>query len=204
MPGQGLDAVIVVEGLSERFGNVEAVAALDFQVARGTTTPLLGANGAGRTTTISMLLRLLLPTRGRITILGEDMLRHRYRVLPRTNFTSPYADLPHRITVRKNLIVFGRLYGVHPVKRRVARVAAALLAAILVAAGRAKSVRNYERGRVHRALSTTRRVRSVVARRGTGRTDGTSPLAIPCEKSTISCTSLHVLDRSASLPTWAA
>ena len=114
---------ILVEGLSKRFGAVEAVRRLDFAVPCGATTALLGANGAGKTTTISMLLGLLLPTSGRITILGEDMLRHRYRVLPRMNFTSPYVDLPHRLTVRENLIVFGRLYGVPAVKRRVARVA---------------------------------------------------------------------------------
>jgi ABC-2 type transport system ATP-binding protein len=54
---------------------------------------------------------LLLPTAGHIRIFGEDMLRHRYRVLPRMNFSSPYVDLPHRLTVRENLTVYGRLYG---------------------------------------------------------------------------------------------
>jgi ABC-2 type transport system ATP-binding protein len=71
----------------------------------------LGGNGAGKTTTLSMLLGLLLPTAGHIRIFGEDMLRHRYRVLPRMNFSSPYVDLPHRLTVRENLTVYGRLYG---------------------------------------------------------------------------------------------
>ena len=117
------DPVIEVEGLAKSFGGVPAVAGLTFSVARGSTTALLGANGAGKTTTLSMLLGLLLPSSGRIRVLGEDMLRHRYRVLPRMNFTSPYVDLPHRLTVAQNLIVYGRLYGIRNIKARVARIA---------------------------------------------------------------------------------
>ena len=78
----------------------------------GSTTALLGANGAGKTTTIAMLLGLLAPSAGRIEVLGEDMLRHRYRVLGRINFSSPYVDLPLRLTVRQNLLVYADLYGV--------------------------------------------------------------------------------------------
>ena len=117
------DAVIEVEGLAKSFGGVPAVSGLTFSVIRGSTTALLGANGAGKTTTLSMLLGLLLPSSGRIRVLGEDMLRHRYRVLPRMNFTSPYVDLPHRLTVAQNLIVYGRLYGIRNIKARVARIA---------------------------------------------------------------------------------
>jgi ABC-2 type transport system ATP-binding protein len=102
---------------------VVAVERLDFQVERGSTAALLGANGAGKSTTLAMLLGLLLPTTGRITVLGEDIRAHRYRVLPRMNFTSPYVDLPHRLSVRENLLVFGRLYGVPRVRRRVEQVA---------------------------------------------------------------------------------
>lgn len=59
-------------------------------------------------------------------MLGEDMLRNRHRVLPRVNFSSPYVDLPHRLTVRENLVVYGHLYGLRDVARRVAKVAADL------------------------------------------------------------------------------
>ena len=113
------DPAIVVEDLSKRFGEVLAVDRLDFDVKRGSVTALLGGNGAGKTTTISMLLGLLLPSGGRITVLGEDMVRHRYRVLPRMNFSSPYVDLPHRLTVRENLAVYGHLYGLARVNERV-------------------------------------------------------------------------------------
>jgi ABC-2 type transport system ATP-binding protein len=112
--------VVEVSGLTKRFGKVEAVRDISFTVARGSTTALLGGNGAGKTTTISTLLGVLLPTSGRIVVLGEDIARHRYRVLPRMNFTSPYVDLPRKLTVTENLMVFARLYGVARPRRRIA------------------------------------------------------------------------------------
>src|SRR6185437_5977101 len=115
--------VIHVSALTKRFGETLAVDAVDFDVPAGATAALLGGNGAGKTTTLSMLLGLLLPTAGQISIFGEDMLRHRYRVLPRMNFSSPYVDLPHRLTVRQNLVVYGRLYGIAHLGERIATLA---------------------------------------------------------------------------------
>jgi ABC-2 type transport system ATP-binding protein len=106
------DSVIKVEGLTKRFGDVVAVDRVSFAVERGVTTGLLGGNGAGKTTTLGMLLGLIVPSAGAIEILGEDMLRHRHRVLPRLNFSSPYVDFPNRLKVRENLMVFAQLYGV--------------------------------------------------------------------------------------------
>ena len=117
------DAVIKVADLTRRFGDVTAVDGVDFTVPAGSVTALLGSNGAGKTTTISMLLGLLLPTRGTVVVLGEDMLRHRHRVLPRLNFSSPYVDLPRRLTGRENLVVYARLYGVRDVAGTIARLA---------------------------------------------------------------------------------
>ena len=116
-------AAIVVAGLSKHYGPVEAVRDVSFSVRAGTTTALLGGNGAGKTTTLSMLLGVLTPTAGAITVLGCDMLRDRYRVLPRMNFTSPYVDLPKRLTVRENLAVFADLYGVAAPRARIADLA---------------------------------------------------------------------------------
>ena len=116
-------AVIEVRALRKSYRRVEAVKGIDFDVRRGTTTALLGGNGAGKTTTLSMLLGVLTPTAGTIRILGEDMLRHRYRVLPRINFTSPYVDLPKRLTVGENLRVYARLYGVPAPRARVEELA---------------------------------------------------------------------------------
>jgi ABC-2 type transport system ATP-binding protein len=87
---------IRVENLSKRYGDVVAVDDLSFEVAAGSTTALLGANGAGKTSTIAMILGLLAASAGRITVLGEEIPRHRSRVLGRMNFSSPYVDLPSR------------------------------------------------------------------------------------------------------------
>jgi len=84
---------------------------------------LLGGNGAGKTTTIAMLLGLLEPTAGDIHVLGIDMRRRRYSALPRMNFSSPYVNLPHRLTVRQNLVFYGRLYGVKDLAGRVEEIA---------------------------------------------------------------------------------
>src|SRR5262249_58148441 len=100
-----------------------AVDGLSFAVGRGAPAALLGGNGAGKTTTLSILLGLLLPTAGRVRVLGEDMLRHRYRVLPRMNFSSPFVDLPHRLTVRQNLLIYARLYGLPRRRERIERLA---------------------------------------------------------------------------------
>jgi ABC-2 type transport system ATP-binding protein len=115
--------VIEVTGLVKRYGRTVAVGGLDFTVEAGATAALLGGNGAGKTTTLAMLLGLVVPTAGAIRVLGEDMLRHRYRVLPSMNFSSPYLDLPHRLTVRQNLWVYGKLYGVADLAARIARLA---------------------------------------------------------------------------------
>src|SRR5947208_11928865 len=116
-------AAIVVRDLVKRYDSVLAVDGISFAVRRGTTTALLGGNGAGKTTTLSMLLGVLTPTSGAITVLGVDMLKLRYQVLPRMNFTSPYVDLPKRLTVRENLRVFADLYGVMNPRDRIAELA---------------------------------------------------------------------------------
>ncbi len=117
-------AAIVVAGLRKTYRHVEALRGVSFTVRSGTTTALLGGNGAGKTTTLSMLLGVLTPTAGSIHVLGCDMLVHRHRMLPRMNFTSPYVDLPKRLTVVENLRVFADLYGLRHPRQRIDAVAA--------------------------------------------------------------------------------
>lgn len=114
---------IRVCGLTKRYAGVTAVDAIDFCVEAGSVTALLGGNGAGKTTTIAMIMGLLLPTSGRIEVLGHDMLTARYAVLARMNFESPYVEMPLRLSVRQNLEVFARLYGVRERAARIAELA---------------------------------------------------------------------------------
>src|SRR5438105_6824677 len=114
---------VKVDNLVKRYPTAVAVDGVSFAVRRGVTAALLGGNGAGKTTTLSILLGLLLPTAGKVQVLGEDMLRHRYRVLPRMNFSSPFVDLPHRLTVRQNLVIYARLYGLPGRGERIERLA---------------------------------------------------------------------------------
>ena len=112
--------------LVKRFGATTAVDAISFAVEAGTVVGLLGGNGAGKTTTIGMIMGLTLPSAGEVRALGVDMARDRYRALGRMNFESPYVDMPHRLTVRQNLRVFGRLYGVAGLEKRIEALAADL------------------------------------------------------------------------------
>lgn len=109
---------IEVLGLSKRFGVVQAVDDVSFSVAAGSVTALLGGNGAGKTTTMGMILGLVTASAGRIHVLGRSMPEERSAILPRLNFSSPYVDLPHRLTAGQNLKVYGHLYGLRQVRQR--------------------------------------------------------------------------------------
>ena len=117
---------IEVSRLVKRYDEVAAIEDLSFVVQPGTITGLLGGNGAGKTTTLSILLGVLLPTSGEARVLGVDILKHRYRVLPRMNFGSPYVELPKRLSIRENLRVFAQLYGVRHPAQRIAALADSL------------------------------------------------------------------------------
>lgn len=119
-------SIVEVREVTKRYGFITAVNAVSFEIKAGQAVALLGSNGAGKTTTISMLLGLLLPSAGTIRVLGEDIVRHRHRVLARMNFSSPYVDLPHRLTVRENLTVYAHLYGVPKMQSRIDELAESL------------------------------------------------------------------------------
>ena len=110
-----MSIVLKTELLVKDFGSNRAVDNLGLSINAGTTTALLGGNGAGKTTTLSMLLGLLIPTSGKIEIFGHNFVADRYPALSRMNFSSPYVDLPQRLTVRENLTVYGKLYGLKDV-----------------------------------------------------------------------------------------
>jgi ABC-2 type transport system ATP-binding protein len=114
---------IEVDRLVKIYKTIPAVDGISFTLAPGSITGLLGGNGAGKTTTIATIMGLVTPTSGRVSVLGAEMPKERYRVLHRMNFESPYVEVPMRLTVRQNLTVFGKLYGVADLRGRIAELA---------------------------------------------------------------------------------
>lgn len=118
-----MSAAVIVQNLTKQYKNVLAVDNLSLTVKTGSITALLGGNGAGKTTTIAMLVGALKPTSGSITILGHDMVKNRFPALSRMNFSSPYVDLPKKLSVRENLRIYGRLYNVRNLEKHIERMA---------------------------------------------------------------------------------
>lgn len=116
-------APVAASNLRKVYRQVVAVDGVSFTLRRGSITALLGGNGAGKTTTIAMMLGLVRPTSGEVRVFGADMARERGRVAHRINFESPYVEMPRRLTVRQNLVVYARLYGVLNVRERIASIA---------------------------------------------------------------------------------
>jgi ABC-2 type transport system ATP-binding protein len=114
---------ITVTGLTKTYGQHLAVDHISFSVATGSITALLGGNGAGKTTTISMMLGTLIPSAGRVIILGRDMAHDRFAALAQMNFSSPYVDLPKKLSVRQILKIYGDLYNVANIKNRITEIA---------------------------------------------------------------------------------
>ena len=112
-----------VSSLAKYFGQVAAVENVNFKVVSGSITALLGPNGAGKTTTISILMGLLTPSKGDVYILEKNMIKDRYSILPNINFSSPYVDLPHRLTVEENLKVYAELYSISSPNERIQELA---------------------------------------------------------------------------------
>jgi ABC-2 type transport system ATP-binding protein len=117
------EPAVVVDQLVKVYRTTRAVDGISFALEAGSVTGLLGGNGAGKTTTIAMIMGLVMPTSGSVKVLGAEMPRQRYQVLHEMNFESPYVDMPHRLTVRQNLKVFGRLYAVEDLDGRIATLA---------------------------------------------------------------------------------
>ena len=110
---------IVVENLSKNYSKNEAVKNINFKISENEVLGLLGPNGCGKTTTIAMMLGLLKPTNGKVLIDGEDIEKKRISLLHKMNFISPYIELPKKLTVKENLLVYGKLYGVKNILIRI-------------------------------------------------------------------------------------
>ena len=118
MSDAGEQPVLQVEGLTKRYGEVAVVDDVTFRLRAGETVGVLGPNGAGKTTTIHMILGLVTPTAGSVRILGRDP-HHDRGALEQVAFTATYVSLPQTLTVRENLRVFARMYGVRNAEERI-------------------------------------------------------------------------------------
>src|SRR3974377_1246328 len=103
MPSPAPLAALSLRNICKSYGGKRVVGPLDFELAKGSVTALLGGNGAGKPTTIGMIMGLSQPSSGSIHALGADMATDRESVLGRMNFESPYVDLPHPLKVGGSL-----------------------------------------------------------------------------------------------------
>ena len=110
---------VIVENLSKNYLKKEAVKEISFTINENEILGLLGPNGCGKTTTIAMMLGLLKPSNGRVIIHGLDIEKNRISLLHKMNFISPYIELPKKLSVKENLIVYGKLYGVKFISDRI-------------------------------------------------------------------------------------
>lgn len=116
------DPVLQVSDLTKRFGKVTSVDGISFDLPAGEILGLLGANGAGKTTAINMILGIVSPTAGRIEVFGKELASNRVPTLRRMNFCSTYTQLPGNLRVWQNLKVFGKLYRVKNLSQRIDEV----------------------------------------------------------------------------------
>ena len=108
-----------VIGLSKIYNNKDAVKDISFKVNKNEIIGILGPNGCGKTTTIGMILGLLKPSNGKVLINGIEIEKKRKDLLNQLNFISPYIELPKKLTVKQNLEVYGRLYDVKNLKKKI-------------------------------------------------------------------------------------
>ena len=111
--------LVEVKNLKKSYDLKEAVRGISFKIKDNEILGLLGPNGSGKTTTIGMMLGLLKPSNGEIIIDGKKIEDNRIEILKKINFISPYIELPKKLTVKQNLIVYGKLYSVPDIKKRI-------------------------------------------------------------------------------------
>ena len=115
---------IEIKNLSKKFNETYAVKNINFTIGTNKTIGLLGPNGCGKTTSIGMMLGLIKPTTGDIIIQNKNINTfERNKLLSIMNFASPYVELPKKLSVKQNLQIYGRLYGVKDLSLRIAELA---------------------------------------------------------------------------------
>ena len=114
-----MQTVLEVIQLTKEYNGKIAVKDISFKLNQNEIIGILGPNGCGKTTTIGMILGLLKPTKGEVLVNGIEIENQRENTLNKLNFISPYIELPKKLTVRQNLEVYGRLYDVKELKKKI-------------------------------------------------------------------------------------
>ena len=114
-----MNSSIEVINLSKIYKSKKAVKNINFKVNEDEIIGLLGPNGCGKTTTIGMILGLLKPSEGKVLINSKDIEKNKISLLRRMNFISPYIELPKKLKVKQNLIVYGKLYNVKNLENQI-------------------------------------------------------------------------------------
>ena len=118
---------IEIKKLTKIYNSYIAVNNINFIIEKNKTVGLLGPNGCGKTTTIGMMLGLISPSDGEILIDDKNInLFERDEILKRFNFASPYVELPKKLTVKQNLEIYGRLYGINNLDKRISDISSDL------------------------------------------------------------------------------
>ena len=113
-----------IKNLVKKFNSIVAVNNISFEIEKNKTLGLLGPNGCGKTTSIGMMLGLITPTSGQILINEIELeSKNRISLLSLMNFASPYIELPKKLTVKQNLEIYARLYGVKKISDRISEMA---------------------------------------------------------------------------------
>jgi len=115
---------IEIKNLNKQYNDILAVKNINFKINKGSIVGLLGPNGCGKTTTIGMILGLIKPTSGNVFINGLDIENenNRTKILEKVNFISPYVELPKKLTVQENLNVYGKMYGVSNLQKKISNL----------------------------------------------------------------------------------
>ena len=109
-----MSSIIKVNNLSKQFKNIHAVNDLSFTVEEGDVYGFLGQNGAGKSTSIRMLLTLIKPTAGSISIFGKELSTHRNEILKQVGAVIEKPDLYKYLSAYHNLAIFAKMSGMKP------------------------------------------------------------------------------------------
>jgi len=113
-----IGSVVKVEGLTRRFGDFVAVDGINLNIGKGEIFGFLGPNGAGKSTTIKMLCGLLLPSSGKGSVGGHDIMTESEEIKKNIGYMSQKFSLYDDLTVEENIRFFSGMYGVRREKRK--------------------------------------------------------------------------------------